>query len=98
MPRAAQPDLFARQGDLFAAAPARPEAELDLIRRDLHALLAEAEAASRLPWSHTRATVAEIQVEAWAAALPAAEGAALRARFAAAMDRLWAAETGGEEP
>lgn len=95
MPRASQPDLFAPQGDLFAAgaasAPRTPE-ELALIRRDLYPPLAEAEAAERLPWSHTRATVVEIPMAAWAAALPETEAAEVRARFAAAMDRHWAAE------
>jgi hypothetical protein len=89
-----QLDLFAAASPTpgVAAAAPRPEEELALIRRDLYPLLEEAERAQRLPWSYTKATVVEIQMEGWAKWLPAQEAAAVRARFAAAMDRLWALE------
>jgi len=97
MRHAAQPDLFASLPRTEAApAAARPEAELELIRRDLYPLLEQAERAERLPWSYTRATVIEIQVEGWANWLPEAEAAAVRARFAAALDRLYALEPGAD--
>lgn len=94
MRTAAQPDLFAApQPDLFTEArAARPEAELELIRRDLYPLLEQAERAERLPWSYTRATVIEIQMEGWASWLPESEAASIRERFAQAMDRLYALE------
>lgn len=100
MRHAAQPDLFApQQEDLFAEAraAARPEAELDLIRRDLYPLLEQAERAERLPWSYTRATVIEIQMEGWAGWLPAEEAADVRARFARTMDRLYALEPDADQ-
>lgn len=93
MRHVAQPDLFTSlPREEAAPATARPEAELALIRRDLYPLLEQAERAERLPWSYTRATVIEIQVEGWAAWLPEAEASAIRARFAAALDRLYALE------
>ncbi|WP_206934259.1 hypothetical protein [Roseococcus thiosulfatophilus] len=89
----AQPDLFASlPREEAVAATARPEAELALIRRDLYPLLEQAERAERLPWSYTRATVIEIQMEGWAAWLPRHEADDIRARFAQAMDRLYALE------
>lgn len=89
----------AAAGKAASGAPAaRPPEELALIRRDLYPLLAEAEAAERLPWSPTRATVIEIQMAAWTAALPEPEARDIGARFAAAMDRLWAAEAGDPAP
>lgn len=102
MRHTAQPDLFApQQTDLFTGADAsapRPEAELELIRRDLYPLLEAAERAERLPWSYTRATVIEIQMEGWASWLPDAEAAAIRERFAVAMDRLYALEPSADTP
>jgi hypothetical protein len=90
----AQLDLFAAASPAPAgiAAGPRPEEELALIRRDLYPLLEEAERAARLPWSYTKATVVEIQMAGWAKWLPAEEAAAVTARFAAAMERLWALE------
>jgi hypothetical protein len=77
-----QPDLFSTQ-----AAPAvRDPALAALCRRDAEALLAQVRGAERLPWDATGATLAELRFEALTRALPEAE--ALRAAFAAEMDRL----------
>ncbi len=93
----AQPDLFAALGPAPGAASdsTRPEEELALIRRELYPLLEQAERAERLPWSYTKATVVEIQVRGWTKWLPSEEAAQVRARFDAAMDRLWALEPEG---
>lgn len=97
MDSSAQPDLFAAldPGPGAARAGARPEEELALIRRELYPLLEEAERAERLPWSYTKATVVEIQMRGWTRWLPPEEAARVRARFDAAMDRLWALEPEG---
>lgn len=91
-----QPDLFApRQADLLGAHdpyPQTPEAASLRVRPRLHALLAEARAATRMPWSAKDARVNAIVFHNSANWLPAAERDALRAAFRAELDRLAAAE------
>ncbi|MBP0462408.1 hypothetical protein J5Y09_00665 [Roseomonas sp. PWR1] len=92
-----QPDLFAvADAAEVATLPADPDDRdlLDLARRDLDAMLALARGAARLPWAdYTQAAVAELRFDGLAGHLPEAEGAALRAAFAAELDRLYALET-----
>jgi hypothetical protein len=59
-----------------------------LWRRDAEALLGQMRGASLLPWDATGATLAELRFEGLTRGLPEAERAALRAEFAAEMDRL----------
>lgn len=90
MPRvAAQPDLFATP-----EAPPEPliwrDEDLLPIRIRLNALLQRAEEAERLPWSYTTAAVHELTFQSETRWLP--EGEALRERFFAQLDRLYALE------
>jgi hypothetical protein len=94
-----QADLFASPRDLFdpVAAPVADEAdrrELEAMARDeMAALLGRARGAARLPWAdYTQATLAEMRFDGLARHVPADEGAALRAAFAAELDRLYALE------
>lgn len=85
-----------RQADLFSAGkPApipQPETpDPDTIRARLRAMLAEARAASTLPWEPARASVQEILFHNMANWLPEAERDALREAFSAEMVRLRAA-------
>lgn len=90
-----QADLFAPSEDLFDPVP--PPAEppppdfLARIRAELQATLARAEAAEALPWPDlTAATLAELRFQGILHWLPRTEAAELRARFEAAMRRLYA--------
>ncbi len=89
------------QSDLFAAEPARgvdepPPADfIQGIRDELLATLARARDAARLPWRDlTAATLAELRFESISNWLPRPEAEALRAAFAAEMERLYAATEG----
>lgn len=96
-----QADLFpARPDPLGPAAHAVPAAEapppppdfLARLRAELGATLARAEAAEALPWPDlTAATLAELRFRGILHWLPQGEAEALRARFDAAMHRLYAA-------
>lgn len=85
------------QPDLFATPEAAPEPviwrEEDLlpIRIRLNAILKRAEEADRLPWSPTTAAIHELTFQSETRWLP--EGAELRERFFAQLDRLYALES-----
>lgn len=94
-----QADLFATGSDLFDGAVAPEEDEADrlelmaMAREEMAALLDRARGAARLPWSdYTQATLAEMRFDGLSRRLPEEEGAALRAAFAAELDRLYALE------
>ena len=89
-----QPDLFARQGDLFHPAPEPlPAADVERIRQKLLATLALVRGAEFQPWADlTRMTLEEISFRSMCDHLPAAEAAAMRAAFDAEMDRIYANE------
>ena len=83
-----------RQGDLFAAAtgPVAPavaeKPDPSVIRSRLHAILETARSAAEMPWEPRRARVLEHLFPNMASWLPAEERDALRATFAAEMERL----------
>lgn len=78
-----QADLFAR-----SAEPVSETVDPDDVRQRLHALLDEARAASVMPWPEKRAKVNAIIFPQMANWLPEDEANALRAAFAAEMERL----------
>ena len=94
-------DLFATQGSLFGAGPDRiPDSASDRrdyapdpadIRRRLHAMLAQARAADRMPWEPRKAGVNQVIFPQMADWLPKEEADQLRFAFAAEMERLKAA-------
>lgn len=92
-----QADLFAPP-DLFdAAASAEDEDDrlelMAMARAEMAALLERARGAARLPWSdYTQATLAEMRFDGLSRQVPPDEGEALRAAFAAELDRLYALE------
>jgi hypothetical protein len=93
MPRTRQPDLceFQAQPDLFGAeaVPAyRPNP--DKVRARLHRILAEAKAASTVPWDPSRVSLYRSIFPQMTLFLPEAEGAQLRFAFDAEMLRLQA--------
>lgn len=94
-----QADLFAPMPDLFDGATPSDMDEADrlelmaMARADMAALLERARAAARLPWAdYTQATLAEMRFDGLSRQVPEAEGAELRAAFAAELDRLYALE------
>ena len=89
-----QPDLFARQGDLFHPAPQPlPAADVERIRQKLLATLALVRGAEFQPWADlTRMTLEEISFRSMCDHLPPAEAAAMRAAFETEMDRIYANE------
>jgi hypothetical protein len=88
-----QPDLFGPAAAPVAEAmPEVDEAFMASIRAELGALLAKAEGAERLPWrDFTASALAEIRFDGLLRWLPSEEAAPLAERFAAALDRLYAA-------
>jgi len=87
-----------RQGELLsslesAAEAHSPERVASRVRPRLHALLAEARAAARTPWSEQDTRVNAIVFHNMANWLPEAEREALRAAFRAELDRLSAADS-----
>lgn len=87
-----QPDLFGTpQPDLFdgAAPPAQTAERMQgLVRPRLAALLAEARAAERMPWTPQAAEVNALLFHNMANWLPEAERDSLRAAFRAELARL----------
>lgn len=87
---------FGGQGSLFGDAPGRmahPPApsmlpDPDDIRRRLNALLAQARAAERMPWSEKDARVWQIVFPNMANWLPEDEANQLRLNFAQEIERL----------
>jgi hypothetical protein len=93
MSRAREPHLFdsEAQPDLFGAeaVPAyRPNP--DKVRARLHQILAEAKAASTVPWDRSRVSLYRTIFPQMTLFLPEAEGAQLRLAFDAEMLRLQA--------
>ena len=90
-----------RQGDLFGQDGPDPSDEdfetptwypdPDEIRAELHRILAEARAATSLPWDEDRAGLYRVIFPQMTNALPDAEGAQLRFEFMEEMKRLKAA-------
>lgn len=93
-----QADLFAPQADLFDGGGIEQDEDdrlelLALAREEIATLLALARKAVRLPWAdYTQAALAEIRFDGLTQHLPEGEGAAMRAAFAAELDRLYAIE------
>ncbi len=87
-----QPDLFGNpQGDLFdgLAPPGHtPERMAPIVRPRLAALLAEARAATRMPWDAQNTEVNAIIFHQMANWLPPEERDEMRAAFLAELDRL----------
>ena len=91
-----------RQGDLFQSDD-RPELyddesqtptwypDPDEIRAELHKILAEARAATSMPWDEGRASLYRVIFPQMTHALPEEEGAQLRFEFEAEIERLKAA-------
>jgi hypothetical protein len=94
MPRDNEADVFDREGQagLFGAeVPPAYRPDLDKVRSRLHKILAEAQAAQKLPWEPTTVSLYRTifpQMTQW---LPDDEGAQLRCEFAAELARLKAA-------
>lgn len=86
-----QPDMFANAPDLFDPAPPQSERLPPIARRRLHALLADARAASRMPWDEPQASVNALLFHNMANWLPPPERDALRAAFTDELARLRAA-------
>ncbi|MBA3446315.1 MAG: hypothetical protein H0T56_01660 [Pseudaminobacter sp.] len=82
-----QLSLFDSQKPLAEKRPPNP----DFIRKHLNRLLRLARNAEILPWSEAEAKDWERRFPELALLLPAEEGEALRAAFAAEMHRLWKA-------
>jgi hypothetical protein len=88
------PDLFGHtppQADLFADAPAQPRKVIDFpdeARRRLLKVLAEARAATTLPWSERDAHKWEILFPQMAEWLPSDEANQLCFEFAQELERL----------
>ena len=90
-----------RQGDLFAKDQPDPSDEdfetptwypdPDEIRAELHKILAEARAATSIPWDDDRASLYRVIFPQMTNALPEDEGAQLRFDFMTEMARLEAA-------
>ena len=90
------------QGDLFQSGE-RPELyddesqtptwypDPDEIRAELHKILAEARAATSMPWDEDRASLYRVIFPQMTNALPEVEGAQLRFEFMAELTRLEAA-------
>ncbi len=88
-----------RQGDLFRSDD-KPElyddesqtpvyeADPDEVRAELHRILAEARAASTMPWDERRVSLYRTIFPQMTAALPEEEGAQLRFAFMTEMERL----------
>lgn len=91
-PAARQPDLFGPdpQSDLFGGEPApvvyRPDP--DRVRRRLQRILAEARAASAMPWEPTRLGLYRLIVPQMTLSLPDDEAARWRLDFEAEVTRL----------
>jgi hypothetical protein len=89
-----QRDLFQNdKSDLFAEDGPTPEyyADPDEVRAELHAILAEARAAHKLPWDSRKVSYYQTvfpQMTLW---LPEEEAAQLRFEFETEMERLKAA-------
>jgi hypothetical protein len=88
------PDLFGTtpaQPDLFADQPSQPRKVMDFqaeARKRLTAMLAEARAAERLPWSEREAKTLEILFPQMAEWLPGDEANQLCFEFARELERL----------
>lgn len=88
------PDLFGSttpQADLFADQPPPPRKVMDFqaeARKRLTAMLDEAKAAERLPWSQRELEKLQILFPQMAGWLPDAEGEQLCFAFAAEVERL----------
>jgi hypothetical protein len=89
-----QPDLFQdSESDLFDEDALTPEyhADPEEVRAELHAILAEARAAHKLPWDQRKESYYRTifpQMTLW---LPEAEAAQLRFEFKTELERLKAA-------
>jgi hypothetical protein len=90
-----QPDLFApdSQSNLFDGEDETPtyRADPDEVRTELHAILAEARAAHKLPWDSRKVSYYQTvfpQMTLW---LPEEEAAQLRLEFETELERLKAA-------
>ena len=91
MARHAQPDLFAQpEPDLFGDdwRPREYRADPDKVRRRLRRILAEARAASTLPWDRSRAGLYRTIVPQMTLWLPDEEAAQWRPEFETEMARL----------
>lgn len=86
-----QPDLFLKdiQPDLLEGQPAQAyRADPDTVRAELFKMLAEARAASKMPWERKTAKLYQTifpQMSNW---LPEEEAAQLRLAFEGEMERL----------
>lgn len=90
-----------RQSDLFAGDSADPSAEdfqtptfypdPDEVRAELHKILAEARAATAMPWDDSRVTLYRTIFPQMSNCLPEEEGAQLRFEFMQELERLKAA-------
>jgi hypothetical protein len=89
-----QPDLFLKdiQPDLLEDQPAQAyRADPDEVRRELHAMLAQARAAKHMPWKPATVKLYQTifpQMSNW---LPDEEAAQMRYEFEAELERLKAA-------
>ena len=94
MARGGQPDLFGDgQVELFSEDAASPvyRPDPDRVRARLNAILAEARAASAMPWEPARVTLYRTIFPQMTLCLPEDEAAQLRFEFDTEMNRLKAA-------
>lgn len=89
-------DLFGdagSQGDLFGDLPAEPvwKPDPDKVRRRLERILAEARAASTMPWDWSEQSLYQTIFPQMAGLLPEEEAARYRFRFEQEWERLKAA-------
>ena len=84
-PEEMQPDLFGAP-DVPAYRP-----DPDKVRSRLHKILAQARAAKKMPWESTTVSLYRTIFPEMTQWLPAEEGAQLRFRFEAELERLEAA-------
>lgn len=87
------PDLFAPdpQADLFGGEPAPRAYVPDRVRRRLQRILAEARAASAMPWDRTQLGLYQTIVPQMTLSLPEEEAAQWRLEFDSEVARLEAA-------
>ena len=91
MKRALQPDLLTDHDDTGLFDEDEYRADPDEVRAELHAILAEARAADKLPWDQRKVSYYRTvfpQMTLW---LPEEEAAQLRFAFEAELERLKAA-------
>jgi hypothetical protein len=81
-----QPDLFGEDAETPTWYP-----DPDEIRAELHKILAEARAATSMPWDERRVSLYRVIVPQMVTALPEDEGAQLRFAFEEELARLKAA-------